>query len=259
MPPPKFGNIAAALLWGAGMSCLIALFAASTLSRTGVICLLALGVVAYLSAIANHGWLWNAPFPIGKPVKASLIILSVTGFMGFIGWTVFPPIRRHALDADEKKTFESYLANKNVPSYQLQIACPINDENVCAYANQFVKLFGESGWDVTPTIQRLMLAKASDGIEIVLRGGNKEYMQKHWDGGAYFPINEAHVLAVHNAFQSIAIEIDGASDPDLPENTMRIYFGPEREDESVPTDLSRDIDWVTGKITGPFPAMTKRY
>lgn len=66
-------------------------------------------------------------------------------------------------------------------------------------------------------------------------------------------INEAHLLAVNKAFETIHIEIDSAADPDLAENEMLIYVGPERDDESEPTHLTRSIEWVNGKRTGPFP------
>jgi hypothetical protein len=61
------------------------------------------------------------------------------------------------------------------------------------------------------------------------------------------------MLAVHAAFQTIHIEIDSGADPQLAENEMLLYVGPEKDDESEPTRLTRDIEWVTGKRTGPFP------
>jgi hypothetical protein len=98
-----------------------------------------------------------------------------------------------------------------------------------------------------------MLTKPLDGIMIYRRGGNRDYALQHYDAGGYFNINEPHLLAMQKAFQSIQIEPSGGTNPDLPENVTMIYFGPERENEAEPTDLTRSTEWATGKREGPFP------
>jgi len=75
----------------------------------------------------------------------------------------------------------------------------------------------------------------------------------HWNAGGYFPINEPHVLAVQSAFQGLHIKIESGTTPDLQENVMMIYIGPEKENEAEPTGLTRSTEWVNGKRKGPFP------
>lgn len=180
-----------------------------------------------------------------------IVVLSaaVVGF-GYLEW---PPIRRHVLSAKERTDFENALKPQKGSDLQVQIGCPATDEKACVFAEQFINLFGESGWNIQPFVSRLTLSKAQDGIFIYRRGGNKQDMMKRWDSGGWFAINEAHLLAVQKAFHTIHIEIDGGANPDLAENVMMIYIGSERENESEPTRLTREIDWATGKITGPMP------
>lgn len=176
-------------------------------------------------------------------------LISVTLF----GIYVWPPIKRHTLTAEERASFETALKPQRGPDLEVQIACPQNDEKVCIYAGQFINLFGEAGWSIEPYVTRIILTKPPDGILIQRRAGNRDYLMKHWDAGGYFNINEPHLLAVQGAFQSIHIEPTGGTDPDVPENVMRIYFGLERENEAEPTDLTKSTEWATGKRVGPFP------
>ena len=88
---------------------------------------------------------------------------------------------------------------------------------------------------------------------IYRRGGNRDYTLQHYDAGGYFNSNEPHLLAMQKAFQLIHIEPNVGTDPDIPENAMMIYFGPERENEAEPTYLTKSTEWVLGKRIGPFP------
>jgi hypothetical protein len=151
--------------------------------------------------------------------------------------------------------FENVLKAEHGGDENLEvlIACPSGDEKTCIYASQFVKLFGRAGWQIQPAVERVILANASDGITALRKAGDKEHMLKHWDSGGYVAINEAHLLAVQKAFQTLHIEIDSGADPDLAQNVMMLYIGPEKENESEATNLTRSTEWVTGKRTGPFP------
>jgi len=164
---------------------------------------------------------------------------------------------RHLLNETERAAFRDALkAEKGGNDLVVQIACPVGDERTCVYAGQFISLFGGAGWTIDPGVQRLTFARAADGVNVLRRGGNKEYMMSHWDAGGWFEINEPHLLAVHNAFRAIHIGIDGQTYPDLGEKAMMIYFGPEREHETEPTSLTNKIEWAIGKKQGPFPATT---
>ena len=173
--------------------------------------------------------------------------------MGLFGVYVWPPIKRHTLTAKERASFENALRAQKGDDIEIQLACPPNDEKGCTYAGQFIRAVGDSGWKVQAYVSRLTLTKPLEGIMIYRRGGNRDYSLQHYDAGGYFNINEPHLLAMQKAFQSIQIEPSGGTNPDLPENVMMIYFGPERENEAEPTDLTRSTEWATGKREGSFP------
>lgn len=171
----------------------------------------------------------------------------------FLGVYVWPPIKRHVLNRNELTLFENALKAQKDDDLEIQIACSPNDEKVCTYAGQFIRPIGDSGWKVQAYVSRLMLTRPLDGVMIYRRGGNRDYSLKHYDAGGYFNISEPHLLAMQKAFQSIHIEPSGGTDPDIPDNVMMIYFGPERENEAEPTDLTKSTEWVLGKRIGSFP------
>jgi hypothetical protein len=195
----------------------------------------------------------TAAVPAKKWLRFGTAILLAVGTLVIFGIYVWPPIKRHPLSATERREFENALRPQKGPDLEVQIGCPVGDEQACVYAGQFVNLFGESEWKVQPLVSRLTLSRALDGVTVYRRGGNKEDMMKRWNSGGWFGINEPHLLAVQNAFRVIHIEIDGGANPDLAENVMMIYIGPERDNEAEPTELTRQTDWATGKTKGPFP------
>jgi hypothetical protein len=186
---------------------------------------------------------------IAKAIGGIALAAVISGF-GYIEW---PPIRRHALSAREQTKFENALRPQKGSELQVQVGCAAGDEKACVYAEQFVALFGESEWNIQPFVSRLTLSKAQDGVFVYRRGGDKQDMMKRWNSGGWFAINDAHLLSVQNAFRAIHVEIDGGANPDLAENVMMVYFGPERENEAEPTQLTRETDWATGKTKGPLP------
>ena len=242
----------------------------------GGICLVLAASIAFRHLLSMDGWVSVAvtaliPFAMGwagvylaaKVVTSSaekwffiflFTVLLLAGIVLAVRQQKKAEGRRHLLTADERTSFEAALkAQKSGDDAFVQLACPVGDEPTCVYAGQFINLFGEAGWNVQPGVQRLTLSKAPDGVAVFRKGGNKDYMMKHWDAGAYFPLNEPHIVAIHNAFRQIHIEIDGQSNPDLDENVLMVYVGPPRDDESEPTEFTRKIDWATGKVVGPFP------
>lgn len=206
---------------------------------------------AALVQISVGFWLWSKWRKRIRvlPVLAVLLVFSFFEYH----WLWHLHVYRHTLSTKERAIFETPLRAKKDATLDIQIACPLNDEHTCSYATQFISLFGESGWKVSPFIQRIMLSKSISGIHIRKRGGNKEWMMQHWDAGAYFAFNEPHVVAIYDAFRAIAIETEGSTDPDLGEQVIMLYFGPERDNESETTDLTEDIEWWRNGAKGPLP------
>jgi hypothetical protein len=173
------------ILWTIAVGAVTALFAYSSFSRPGVVALCVGGGVAFILVCAEHGWLWKASAildkslqPFGKLIRATIIIVFIGGVMTWIGVIVYPPIRRHTLSIEEDQRFERPLRDKKDETLTIQIGCPLNDEKTCVFATQFIPLFGESGWKVSPFIQRLTLSKSQDGVIVYRRGGNKDFMNR---------------------------------------------------------------------------------
>src|SRR5438552_2804591 len=116
------------LLWGTAVATVITLFAYSSLSRIGVVALCIVGSLGFILACADHGWLWKAPHPLGRPIRAIIVIAAIIGTMAGIGWIVYPPIRRHTLGHEERETFKQSLQGKGGVPLEMQVACPLNDE-----------------------------------------------------------------------------------------------------------------------------------
>ncbi len=193
-------------------------------------------------------------FPIAnKRFTQAIGVAALAATICGLGYFRWPPIHRHTLDEGEKLSFENAIKPQHGSDLEVQIGCPAGDEKVCIYAEQFISLFGESGWKVNPLVNRVTLSRATDGVTVYRRGGNKEDMMKRWDSGGWFNLNEPHLLAIQSAFRAIHIEIDGGTNPDLDENVVTIYIGPEKDNEAKPTPLTKETAWATGKIKGPFP------
>jgi hypothetical protein len=200
-----------------------------------------LGIVQQASQHSTRNWRFTG-----------ILVIALIS-IGFLGVYVWPPIKRHTLSAKERALFENVLKPQKGDDLQIQFACPPNDERACTYAGQFINLVGDSGWKVQSYVDRLSLTRPLDGIMIYRCGGNRDYLLQHYNAGGYFNISEPHLLAIQKAFQSIQIEPSGGTNPDIPDNVMMVYFGPERENEAEPTDLTRTTEWATGKREGPFP------
>lgn len=188
-----------------------------------------------------------------KGIARAIGIAGLVAIMCGLGYFEWPAVRRHILEKAERKDFEGALKVQTGSDFEVQIACPSGEEKVCVHAEQFINLFGESGWNVQPSVARVTFSRAAAGVTVYRHGGNKKYLQTHWNGGAYFPINEPHILAIQKAFRIIHIEIEGGSNPDLPENVTMVYFGVEKDNEAEPNEFTRETDWATGKVKGPFP------
>jgi len=240
--------------WYLGAFVALGLFLAASKNGSRVsTTVLAAMALCLVSPIWRSVFVQSASSRAGRNSRFVGLTLVALVLLSLFGAYVWPPIRRHTLTTKEQASFENALRLQNGDDLDVQIACPSDDEKTCTYAQQYINLVGKAHWNVEPYVDRVALTRALDGVTIYRRGGNKEYSSKHRDAGGYFEINEPHVVALQNAFDSIHIEPEGGTNPDLAEKVMVIYFGPEREDEAQPTNLTRDIEWATGKHTGRFP------
>ncbi len=151
------------------------------------------------------------------------------------------PVHRHTLSPSERTLFEKPLQGAQEPPWHVQIGCPAVDEQACAFATQFQSFFGEAGWDVEGSVIRENLGRPMQGVVLVQRGGT-EYGSTHWkwDQGGNSEFTQSYEN-LYQAFSNIGIEPAGNVSPDQPEHTLIVYFGPAKEDESEPTQLSKHL------------------
>lgn len=87
------------LWWGCFFGCLIALFQASgSLSKMGIVGLVACGSLSATVAVIEHGWC-RAPYWIGTPIRTVFLLLLCWVPLTSIGWLVWPKSQQNSKHA----------------------------------------------------------------------------------------------------------------------------------------------------------------
>jgi len=186
-------------------------------------------------------------------VPITMILLAALG--STIGYHVWPPIRRHTLSDKERSQFEEPLRYQTEPREDIQIICAQNDERACVYAAQFVGLFREAGWRVQNNrAEPVHMNNPESGIVLFKRGVGK-LDPNNWRSGLWTALT-ASVVDVRRSFVNIGIEAEMEGNPELPEGMISVYFALEKEDEGVPTNLTKTMEelgtqWRGGPIPPP--------
>jgi hypothetical protein len=187
-----------------------------------------------------------------KWLQTPVAMILLGGVVFGIGHHVWPPIRRHTLSVQERYSFEKPLSEQKEPREEIQILCAEGDEPSCLYGGQFVNLFREAGWKVQNNrIERVRLNNPSAGI-VLFKHGTGKLDPDNWQSGLWTALT-ASLVDVRRAFVNIGIEPESASNPELREGVISIYFGLEREDEGAPTNLTSTMkklgsEWRGGPI-----------
>lgn len=229
--------------WSAGVSTVFALLTVNSAPRWAVLLLSGLGFVLFAALAALHGWL-SAPYAVGTPLRAFLIIGSIAVIMFLLGWSAWPAVRRHVLTVDERARFEVPLKQQSQERFEIQLACPGADEATCVYAAQYIDLFREAGWKVQNNrVERVALGVPYEGIRIF------SYVPKYPEpdapvGSGVWSAITPSLISVYRAFSVIGIESESGIRNDEKPNVLTVYFGSERSDESQPTQFSQTMGKV---------------
>jgi hypothetical protein len=219
-------------------------------SRGSVSALIAAAGLSFSVAGVYLGW-YRSPFPIGRFVRIPMVLFVIWFLVGSVGYLVWPPIRRHVLDQAERTRFEEPLRKQIEDRYELDLSCPSADESICAYAGQFIEIFREAGWKVRDNqVHRVTLGVPYQGIRLFSYVPNYPAPDAPVDSGVWTKISNS-LITVYKSFSSIGIEANGGVRNDVPENVLTIYFGPEKADESKPTDMTM--------MYSRFPAIKQQY
>jgi hypothetical protein len=209
-------------------------------SSRGMTIILLLAMAAFLTRPVLHlRWLTGAESAFKRMVRTALAIFAMLLMVGALGWFSWPPIRRHGLSLDEKAAFEAPLKAGLDKSISIQLACPASDEVDCVYASNLIPLFGEAGWDVNLDVTRVNLPRPMQGINLVMHAST-DFVPKKWNEGVWTKMLPA-VIPVDKAFVAIGIEPDSNSGFSVAENQIIVYVGPERDDESAPTQFTQTV------------------
>ena len=192
-----------------------------------------------LFGAAQLRWIRDAETTFIKSTRSVVAVLIVCGAVVVYGFVVWPPHRRHALSRADQIAFEAPLKSKPDTTISIQMACPTNDEIDCVYASKLIPLFGESGWNISLDVTRVSLPRPMEGINLVLHS-TTDYVPKKWNEGVWTKMLPA-IVPIDKAFVAIGIEPDSNSGFSVDENQIIVYVGPEKEDESEPTQLTRTV------------------
>ncbi len=201
-----------------------------------------MGLVAIVLThpVLQMPWIVRAKSHVRRTIFAALSIATLFALAGVYTWRMWPHAHRHSLSKTEREKFEKPLKQLKQPQMSVHLYCAPNDEVDCVYAADLIPLFGEAGWDVSGTVERITLGRPKPGIVIGLHGTVKPEDEPtlKWNEGEWtkWTPEEEHV---RQAFVNVGIEPDSASGYVIPENQINIYVGHEREDESDPTDMTR--------------------
>jgi hypothetical protein len=152
---------------------------------------------------------------------------------------------RHTLSSKEIEKFrEPLISIKEGERPQIHLACPAADETVCVYAAQYIQVFRDAGWTVpTGVVERVTLAIPFDGIRLF------EHIDAHSDPTdpksqyQWMAITRPSI-AVYDSFSSIGIISDVGHGDAIPKDSITIYFGPPKQNESAPTQFTKTVEQV---------------
>ena len=117
----------------------------------------------------------------------------------------------HSFSKKEKDDFVATLKSGGAPLHSVWLACLEGREDICQRVSQFVVMFKDAGWRVE-----------QDRVNT--------WNPAHPLGGVYLILNSGDDIdsrAVKNSFTSLGIPVQTARAPDVPRNSIGIFFGPD--------------------------------
>jgi hypothetical protein len=117
----------------------------------------------------------------------------------------------------ERAEFVDILKAKVKPTRSVWLACPVGKTETCQLVKQFVPMFAESGWLVeSGQVIQWQPAHPLGGVYIIL------YATSDSDDAP-----SADTAGVISSFTALGIPVQTASAPDVPKNSIGIYFNPD--------------------------------
>ena len=123
----------------------------------------------------------------------------------------------HVFSATERGTFVETLKSGGVPLHSVWLACPESKPDTCRLVNQFLTMFQESGWKVEgDRVVQWTPAHPLAGVYLILQAA-----------GEPDELTRASEKRIKSSFITLGIPVHSASAPDVPMNSIGVYFGPD--------------------------------
>jgi hypothetical protein len=153
--------------------------------------------------------------------------------------------RPYDLTGRRREIFLALLKAHAGPRDTLRIGCLAWSDPACVAAGRFLILLSEAGWSIDSNkVFRLDAPIPTDGTTIAAHVDNAEAealkaLPPHL--GRWHAMDQCEIT-IWTAFRWMQIPVQGSSDPNMPQGTIGIYFGP------VPPEVSRTVMQVQREL-----------
>jgi hypothetical protein len=146
------------------------------------------------------------------------IFMAVSGFGFSAYWNyTHPPKPLHEFSEKERNAFIQALKANGTPTRSVWLSCPDGKPEICRLVRQFIAMFEESGWRVEEgKVLPWTPAHPLAGVYLILQGD-----------GEPDDLTRAAEKGIRNSFTALGIPVRSASAPDVPRNSIGVFFGPE--------------------------------
>jgi hypothetical protein len=171
-------------------------------------------------------YIWRSPRQrrLPRSIFFGLCLLCVLG--GGIWYRNLPrPKVWLALSEDEKHRFIETLKAQTTAKDHVRIGCPLTDEDICVRATSFIDAFKRGGFFVeNDKVERATLSHPVAGISLLTYGHADDFDPQDPDQGKWSKLTDSKAT-VDRAFAEVGITPLLASDENLPQNVIAIFFG----------------------------------
>ena len=144
--------------------------------------------------------------------------MAISGFGISAYWNyTHPPKPLHAFSEKERSAFIQALKANGAPNRSVWLSCPDGKPEICRLVKQFIAMFQESGWRVEENkVVQWTPAHPLAGVYLILQAeGEPDDLTRVAERG------------MKNSFTALGIPVQSVSAPDVPGNSIGIFFGPD--------------------------------
>ena len=157
-----------------------------------------------------------------KAIALRVVLFGVVVLIIGLGLSAYrkyldPPKPLHEFSAKERGAFVETLKSGGVPFHSVWLACPDTRPETCRLVNQFIAMFHDSGWKVEgDRVVQWTPAHPLAGVYLILQAA-----------GEPDDLTRAAEKRLKSSFTALGIPVRSASAPDVPMNSVGVYFGPD--------------------------------